>query len=57
MSEANNEFFTPKVPLMRLSEMYLIAAEGWLGGRCGGCTIPGRKTERAALWEKAKNIN
>ncbi len=30
MSEANNEFFTPKVPLMRLSEMYLIAAEGWL---------------------------
>ncbi|MDE6451570.1 MAG: RagB/SusD family nutrient uptake outer membrane protein [Odoribacter sp.] len=26
----NNERFFPKVPLIRLSEMYLIAAEGWM---------------------------
>lgn len=30
LSEANAEAIVPKVPMMKLSEMYLIAAEGWL---------------------------
>ncbi len=30
LSEANAKEIVPKVPMMKLSEMYLIAAEGWL---------------------------
>jgi len=30
LSEENAKNITPKVPMMKLSEMYLIAAEGWL---------------------------
>lgn len=30
MTENNNKNFTPKVPMIKLSEMYLIVAESWL---------------------------
>lgn len=31
MSDKNNKRFVPKVPMIKLSEMYLIVAESWLG--------------------------
>lgn len=51
----NSKRFFPKVPIIRLSEMYLIAAEGWMEddpGHAAGITADfqtGQDTERGGI--------
>lgn len=48
LSKANAESFVPKVPLMKLSEMYLIAAEGWMD------EDPAKAKERVEILRKSR---